>query len=1379
MIFQEAKGWLIMAMAGPAPAASPRNGRQIKLFIGIHHRPRRIDGLRNIKPPNHLKKRNHKMPMQKPQLDKIMNNTRSNKTCPAARCASWSAGITIAALLALSGGNAFAAPFTPGNLVVERLGNGTQTLSTTGNTIFFDEYTTAGTLVQSIGIVDGNSIPGSNPMIEAGTGGTTGSITLSPDGQTLCFPGYAAVQPQTSAITSATAATVPRAIGTLNGQGVYTRAATSTLAFSGSNIRGAATDGENNFWGAGTASTTTVNAGVYYFGTANAAAEIISGNLRGVNVFNGGLWFTSASSTPGEDIFEFPGEPTAASTPNTEIVFASNDSDYNFAVSPNGTVIYEADDGGFSATFGGIFKWTLSGGTWTRQYNLLNNGTTGTNCFGLTVNWNTPGGPTLFATTANLSSANTLIRVQDTGSANVGATTLAKTAAKQYLRGVVFAPTGPTQVPPGNLVVWPGNSITANAGTTVVLSVTATGTPPLSYYWYQGSVTPADLVSGPPSSTSSLTLANVTGANAGNYIVVVSNNPPAATATSGTIALTVNDPSISAEPANAEGLTDGTTQFSVSASGTGLTYQWYYCDANGDPSSMVQLPGGAGPYTYANGTVLSGATSKTLQFANLQAADFPILPTNFVAVISGTYNTVTSSVVSFYSVASTAILGFWDFNGLTFNAANPTPFIGNGTASLVGGLPPFATTVQDPNDGLGANFPEGQNVPTNNSWGTSSYPVAAGSPTGVDTNAGVQFNVSTLGARNISISYESRVSATASDYQRLTYTTDGAHWSNYPSSSSFNGHSGSGNGGFLPFSYNFTGFPGVDNNPNFAFRIVDQFQSNATYGAGVHGVISNSYVGTANTYAAGGTVTYDMVEIDGDAILNADVPPTITTIANQSTLDSVPITVDFTVTASTPFSGLTFNAQSLNQITVSPGFSFGTTGGGNPVTLTITPNPIADSVDAAPILVTVTDANGLVAATWFDLTLTTQFLPPTNTLVSLASTNMLANKSLSIPFTVGSEHATPPYSGLTYTVSSDNNTLVPNSGITITGVNGSGQATTTNPSVVITPAINQLGVALITVTVNDNNATEAKSTTATFPVIVRPNTNIVFVDYFDYDNSGSLDTIGAGVWGHLSGIDLQMQVNGNGSGDYVTVDTLDNTENLQVGLLGAPYSDTSAGSLYSSFVVNMSGGNMPVFNGTYFAVFNDGTGATGDYESGVYAVTNGAAPGYYRLGIENWAGNGSENFTSVPIFPVDLTPGVNYLVVTRLVLATGISTLWVNPTTNGISSPSVTDNTSLATAAATLYNIGDFELRESGTDAGAVSVSRLRIGTSFDAVCPSLLISNAPPNVIVNWSDPTYGIQSAPSVLGPWTDVSLTPGKNPPFTNTTSSPAALFFRFGQ
>jgi hypothetical protein len=905
----------------------------------------------------------------------------------------------------------------------------------------------------------------------------------------------------------------------------------------------------------------------------------------------------------------------------------------------------------------------------------------------------------------------------------------------------------PNAVPPTNLVVTP-SSITTNAGSTVSFSVAAQGTPP-SYTWYQITGSMTNLLASQTNAT--LTLANLVESNAGSYFVVLSN--AAGTATSSVVTLSVLDPYIVIEPVSSYGLLDGVAQFSIDVAGTGLTYQWYFSDSSGDLIATVPN----GPQT--SGSVVSGATTSTLTISNLQYAD----PTNFEVVVTGTDGSVTGSNVSLLSVGTSVPLVLWDFNagtGFLNNLNNPPPFLGIGTAGPVGstyapGTSPFSGSV-DPADGAGLNFPDGQDLP-NYSWGTDTYPAA-----GSNKLSGVQFNVSTVGAQNIGVSYDSRVSATASDYERLQYTTDGVTWIDYPSSSTFGGVGST----YLTFTNNLTGFPGVANNPNFGIRIVSEIQSTATYG----NVPNTNYLGTANTYGTGGTVSYDLVTIWGTSITNTYTPPTISSIANMTSPDYLPLTVNFTVSdPTTPPNLLTYSAVSLYPQKVNGNFSFSGTGTTN-VTLTISPYQTPDSADTGPILVTVTDTNGFSAAAWFDLTLTSENLPPTNSLTSVTNTNTLVNMPLRIPFLVTDDRTPTNGQTFSYSATSDNNTLIPTGNIVLPA-----SGSTSNVTVTIDPAFNQLGVAQIGISVDDNDLVDPKSTTANMSVMVRPNTNIVLIDYFTYDNSGSLDTVASGFWTHLSGTAGGLKVNSAPTGGYALVDTFDFTENLQAQLLGAPYltNNTKTPVLYSSFTVNMTPGNMPIASGASFVVFNDGSGVTGDYECRVIAATNGAAPGYYRLYIDNWGGSATD--AEAVGFPQDLAPGNTYVVVTGLVLTNGFSTLWIDPT-NGVSSPSVTDVNTAAAELATLYNISDFELRESGTDAGLISLGHLKVGTTFDSVFPSLQIQASGTNVVLYWSDPTLGIQSSTNVAGPYTDVI---GAEPPYTNYTGTNAAMFFKFGQ
>lgn len=915
---------------------------------------------------------------------------------------------------------------------------------------------------------------------------------------------------------------------------------------------------------------------------------------------------------------------------------------------------------------------------------------------------------------------------------------------------------------PTDLVVTPA-SIIANAGQTVNFTVSAGGSP-ATYSWYQIASLTTNPVAG--ATGAALSLTNVLGANGGGYFAVLAN--AAGSATSAVVTLTItNDPIIRVSPSDTYGLVNGTVYFSVSAFGTApLTYQWYFTDANGN----FIAPASNGSTTTSS-AVISGDGTSLLSVSNVQSADL----TNFVVVISNIYGSQTSSVASLLGVTNVYFtyeppylgaeppitpIALWDFNGPIFTntalnpscIATPSAYLGSGTAVPVGtcndpGTSPFSGAV-DPDDGPGVDqiIPNIDHLP-NFSWGTDNYPLSSS-----NKQNGVQFNVSTVGAKNILLTYDSRVSATASDYERVQYTTNGTTWIDYPSSSSFNGIATT----YVSYMNDFSGFPGVANNPNFGVRIVTELQYTATYDIVSTNGMTN-YVGTGNSYlsgasstAAAGTVTYDLVGFFGDAITNNNVPPVISPFTNaitlqvitnttfETTLDTIPMTNTFTVSGDSNPANFTYSAVSLNTASLNPSFAIKVNSAGQG-TMVITPNTVVGANAAAgPIIMTVTDTNGDVTKAWFDLMLVSANPAPTNTLTLLTETNTLANTALAIPFRVGSESNS--VSQFTYSTSSDNNTVVPSANVVVT-TNAPG--TQANPVLTITPAFNQLGVAVINVTVNDNNASDPKSTTASVPFMVRPNTNVIAIDYFNYDNSGALDTIAGGFWQHLSGNFHQMPVNSSPSGGYVTVDTVDNTENLQTPLIGGPYATNSAATLYYSFFVNVSPESMPTANGTYIAALNDGSGNTADVDDLLMIATNGAAPGFYRIGIANDSGATADNAAMIH---QDLMPGSNYLIVTSLSVTNGKSTVWLNPT--NASSPGVSAPVDSSTVA---YKIADFELRESGANAGAVNVSYIKVGTTFNSVLQLPVIASAPTYTVPFGSIFTLPVTNLSAVAG-WSD---------------------------
>jgi hypothetical protein len=1339
--------------------------------------------------------------------------------------------LSIAAISNLSHPKANAAPFTFGNLAVLQEGDGINALSATSAPVAILEITPGGNLVQTINVPSS----GSTRLTQSGNSATEGYLSLAMNSSNIVFVGYDA-NAGLSGVANSNSASVHRCVGVLDLNGNYTRTAVSSSAYSGGNIRAGTSDG-TNYWMSGS------TGGIWYSANGGTPIQIgnqssSSGNLRVAKVFNGSLYYSTASGTIGLFVMT-NGLPTSATNAAGNVVVdgGTSPSPYDFAINAASNTIYLADSRA-PASGGGIEKWTNGISGWGLAYTFGSGAGLTAGCQAIAVDF-TGQNPVIYATTAD--SLTKLIAIIDTGS-SAAAINLATAAANTAFRGVAFAPGIPTSGAPvisdispsaitntaGSFAVFsvtasgsqplsyywykeiPGTStnlvpgatspilafpgpavsdtafyqavvsnsfsppatsavvyllitnsppeisniqptaVATNSGSTVSFTVTASGTPPLSYAWYKINGATTALIAGATNAT--LILPNVLGGDAAGYQAVV-GNPSTLTTTSAVATLSVlNDPRIAIQPSSGYGLISNTVQFTVGAIGTSPTYQWFFSDASGN------VIGPVGDGTQADGSVISGATESTLSIANLQSSD----AANFVVTVTTAYGgPVPSSVASLFSVANTAEIAFWDFNGPEFtndllNATcvnNPTPHIGVGTASPVGstfvpgGTYPFTSTSFSPfsgsvdaNDGLGTTT----HLPPF-SWGTSQYPTN-GNPA-LNKSAGVQFNVSTLGAKNIKLYYESRFSGTASKYERLQYTTNGSDWIDYPASSTWPSTTIT----YYPFSYDLSGFPGVANNPDFGVRIVSEYQNTATYGIGT----TNNFVGAANTYGTGGTLTYDLMTFTADAVTNDNEPPTVGGFIDTNMVDYIPLTNTFTaVDDTTPSGSLECSASSLNPFGFSPNFSFQYLGGTTWQMITH-PNSISQSVAAAPILVRVTDANGDSTVSWFTVSVTTLNLPPTNSLAKLSETNTLANSSLTIPFTVGDDRTA--VSGLTYSGTSGNTTVIPNGNIVIDNQG------TANPTVTITPGNNQLGVGTVNVTIFDNDSQSPKSTTATIPVMVRPNTNVVAIDYFNYDNNGALDAVSSGFWQHLSGNLGQMQV----SGGMVQVDTANNTENLQTPLLGAPYAVNSGTTLYYSFVVNVDPENMPANNGTYIAAFNDGSLITANVEDLLVIATNGAAPGYYRIGIANTVGATAAN---AQMFPVDLLPGNGYAVVTALSLTNAFSTLWVSPTDP--SSPSVTDTTAIPTT----FPISDFELRESGANAGTVDVSQLKVGTTFDSVFPSLHVQSAGTNVIVSWSDPTLGIQSATNVTGPYLDMS--PAASP-YTNNTATNGTVFFRFGR
>jgi hypothetical protein len=371
---------------------------------------------------------------------------------------------TLTLLLALAAPSQ--AQFTPGNLVVLRVGDGVQTLANTGNTIFLDQILASdGSSVNTVTIPD--TLP--NGLFVTGNATSEGQLSRSADGRFLTFGGYNTNRPTPASVVTSTSTDVPRGIGVVDASGTYSLAAVTTTQFTTSNIRSGVTDGTNNFWGAG------ANSGTIYFGNLAPAAVVQSSvlNTRVVNIFNGDLYFSTASGTiPGIYFLGTGGMPAGTATTNLLISTAGTgtgtSSPYDFAINSNRTLVYIADDRTI-ANGGGIQRWEFNGAAWNLIYTIGTGSGSVSGARSLAVDFS-GANPLIYAVTAE-STANRVIAISDTGpGAGAAATTLKTALTKEIFRGVKFSPVTPAVVvPPPTLSIslapsavvlsWPTNAV--------------------------------------------------------------------------------------------------------------------------------------------------------------------------------------------------------------------------------------------------------------------------------------------------------------------------------------------------------------------------------------------------------------------------------------------------------------------------------------------------------------------------------------------------------------------------------------------------------------------------------------------------------------------------------------------------------------------------------------------------------------------------------------------------------------------------------------------------------------------------------------------------------------------------------------------------------
>jgi hypothetical protein len=506
---------------------------------------------------------------------------------------------------------------------------------------------------------------------------------------------------------------------------------------------------------------------------------------------------------------------------------------------------------------------------------------------------------------------------------------------------------------------------------------------------------------------------------------------------------------------------------------------------------------------------------------------------------------------------------------------------------------------------------------------------------------------------------------------------------------------------------------------------------------------SNGYVvlSTSSGYSANnGNVAFDYVTISGTPLPGSDTPPYISSIGDQTVrVNHSTGPISFTVLdAEDAASNLVLNATSSDPTIMAPGdITFG--GNGSARTVNVTAGSQAGS---AIVEVWVMDSGGKSNGTPFTVTVLAANTAPV--ISAIPATNTLMGTAISpLAFTIGDAESLA--SSLVLSAISHNSTLVPDANVVF---GGSGS----NRTVSVTPVSGQIGVAPITVTMSDGT----NSASWTIGVMVRPSATVLVYEPFDYAD-GSVITNSGFLWDNHTGTLGECQV----INDELQV-TASETEDVAIGLPGAPYAKNLDTVLYTSFKVNFQA--LPKNTPDYFAAFVSGSSLI----ARVYANSATNAPaGTFRLAIAN----GSSTNTA---YAEDLNTNNSYTIVTRYNIDTATASMWLDPASE--SDPAVT-----ATDPLTPASVSSFLFRQGSGLGAKILVDDLRVGLSFASVTSSNSVASPSPiplvlqrlgsSIVLSWTNAAFSLQSAPTMNSIFTDV---PSASSPYTNLITGTARFF-----
>ncbi len=324
--------------------------------------------------------------------------------------------------------------FTPGNLILNRIGDGTNPLGSVAYPLNLMELIPDGAIVQTLA----QQFENNNLLTETGELNVATGYLNSVD-NLVGIPGFAA-PPGTNDL----AQTQPKATNILStGASVTTRVVLPTsgptLPFVGGYLTSLIPLPNNCFYAAGIGSSN--SGGVWYFDGSNyTQLSAAFSAIRTLEVFNEQLYFSTAETPAG--IYQVgAGLPVSAGQSVTLVL--ATPSPRGFSFSPDGKLAYIADDQPVNGqSGGGIQKWKFENASWTKIY------THGHRANGLLVDF-ADSLPKLYASTFLNSPGldnNKLIVLTDS-SQNAFAQELASSGTNFLYKGLDFSPAAPPASP--------------------------------------------------------------------------------------------------------------------------------------------------------------------------------------------------------------------------------------------------------------------------------------------------------------------------------------------------------------------------------------------------------------------------------------------------------------------------------------------------------------------------------------------------------------------------------------------------------------------------------------------------------------------------------------------------------------------------------------------------------------------------------------------------------------------------------------------------------------------------------------------------------------------------------------------------------------------